>query len=118
MRRTGFNPLPPNFRTFDQISDGYTTAVSNKTLDLLRDGYSNEASKALFRRLKIYVDQVADFRVPPGSNRLARFTELKARRLHLLLPRNNALPAQELQIAAAEIYARNRGVILQVEYGY
>lgn len=113
VRRTGYGWYP-NGRVFDQISLDERVAVSNKTLDLLRETYLQADKRALYFTLKKYIDQAADF--TPLSPRSKLPMMLSERRIHLLLRFGDSVPAQALQIAAAEQYAISRGVRLKVEY--
>lgn len=114
--RTGFIRSPGTFRVFDQVDESFEIAVSNKTLDLVRPGYSRADRNALYNTVAGYIDRVAEFtRARVGDFEIVGAT-LRERRLHLLLPFGEALPGQALQLAAAEQYATPRGVILQVEY--
>lgn len=112
-QRTGYERFP-NARVFDQISADRRVAVSNKTLDLYRETYLKTDRRALFHKLKLYIDQAASF--TPYDPARRQSLALVERRLHLLLRFGDAAPGQELQIAAAEQYARDAGVILKVEY--
>lgn len=117
-RRTGFLRAPSTFRVFDQANEAFDVAISNKTLDLALAGYSRMDRNAVYNTITGYIDRVAAFR----EGRIGTFfitgsrLRLRQRRLHLLLPAGEALPGQALQIAAAEQYAVQRRVVLQVEY--
>lgn len=90
--------------------------MSNKTLDLVRPGYSRVDRNAVFNTLAGYIDRIATFqggRV--GTYGILR-SEIREQRLHVVFPAGEVLPGQVLQIAAAEQYAIQRGVVLQVEY--
>lgn len=113
VQRTGFE-WRPNDPVFDQISRDGRVAVSNKTLDLRRETYLRADRKALFFTLRRYIRSTATF--VPRLRRMDQAPKLEERRLHLLLPFGDAVPGQALQIAAAEQYAKEWGVILKVEY--
>lgn len=115
VKRTGFRWYP-NGKVFDQISADGTIAVSNKSLDSMRDTYLRTDRRALYLTLKKYVDQAAEFTPFNPTTRLPM--ELRRREVHLLLRFGDALPAQALQLAAAEEYANRRGVHLMVEYAH
>lgn len=113
--RTGFRWYP-NGKVFDQISSDEMIAVSNKSLDLMRETYLRTDRRALYQTLKKYVDQAADY--TPISPETHSPMAIRRREIHLLLRFGDALPAQALQIAAAEEYAIARGVHLKVEYAH
>jgi hypothetical protein len=113
VQRTGFE-WRPNDPVFDQISRDGRVAISNKTLDLRRETYLRADRKALFFTLRRYIRSTATF--VPRVRRIDQAPKLEERRLHLLLPFGDAVPGQALQIAAAEQYAKEWGVILKVEY--
>lgn len=113
VQRTGYRWFS-NARAFDQVSPDETIAVSNKTLDMLRETYLRTDKRALYSTLKKYIDEAANF--TPISPRLLAPMLLRRREIHLLLRFGDAVPAQALQIAAAEEYAIRRGVRLKVEY--
>lgn len=114
--RTGFARTPRGFPVFDQYDSMSLTAVSNKTLDLVRPGYSLADRNRVYNTLAIYVDRAAAFQRARGPGFELFATEIRYRRVHVLFPAGEALPGQALQIAAAEQYAAQRGVTLQVEY--
>ncbi len=115
-QRTGLLRTPRTFRVFDQVNDERDVAISNKTLDLALPSYSRGDRNAVYNTIASYIDRVAAFR----ESRLDGFEivggRLRERRLHILFPAGETLPGQALQIAAAEQYAAQRNVILQVEY--
>jgi len=115
-QRTGFERTPPSFRVFDQWDRASETAISNKTLDLALTSYSRTDRNAVYNILAGYVDSVAAFRRDAVGDVTILGSSLRHRRLHVLFPYGEVLPGQALQIAAAEQYAAQRGVILQVEY--
>lgn len=95
---------------------GLTRDTTNKSLDSMRDTYLRTDRRALYLTLKKYVDQAAEFTPFNPTTRLPM--ELRRREVHLLLRFGDALPAQALQLAAAEEYASRRGVHLMVEYAH
>lgn len=113
--RTGFQRYP-YAKTFDQISSDWRVAISNKTLDMYRETYLRTDRKALFNKLRGYIDDAAGFTPVDPTMRMARPTSEK--RIHLLLRFGDTVPGQELQIAAAEQYAKDLGIILQIEYAH
>jgi hypothetical protein len=115
-QRTGFLRAPSTFPVFDQANEAFDVAISNKTLDLALAGYSRVDRSAVYNTVAGYIDRVAAFREGKIGNFLISGSRLRQRRLHLLLPSGEVLPGQALQVAAAEQYAAQRGVILQVEY--
>jgi hypothetical protein len=74
------------------------------------------ARNAVYNTLAGYIDRVAAFRRGRRQSFRINGALLRERRLHVLFPAGEVLPGQALQIAAAEQYAAQRGVILQVEY--
>jgi hypothetical protein len=114
--RTGFERTPYGFGVFDQFHRPSGVAISNKTLDLALSGYSRSDRNAVYNTVAGYIDQVHVFRMDRVGDFRILASEIRQRRLHLLLPAGEALPGQALQLAAAEQYAASRGVILQVEY--
>jgi hypothetical protein len=100
----------------DQFDRASGLAISNKTLDLVTPPYSRIGPHAVYNRIARYIDELASFeRDRIGEFQIIR-SEIRERRLHLLLPAGESLPGQAVQIAAAEEYALRRGVVLQVEY--
>jgi hypothetical protein len=114
--RTGFERTPRNFRVFDQFDRRSGVAISNKTLDLALTGYSRSDRNRVYDTIVDYIDQAALFQRGRVRDYQIIETEIRERRLHILLPAHEALPGQALQIAAAEQYALEQRVILQVEY--
>jgi len=114
-RRTGFIRTE-RAKAFDQISPNGRTAISNKTLDSQRETYLRRDRRQLYNTLKKYIGQAA-VHAPnhPWSGLPLAPSE---RRIHLLLRFADSVPAQALQIAAAERYAKEMGVILQIEYAF
>lgn len=113
VRRTGYQ-WTPNARAFDQISSDSRVFVSNKSLDLQRETYLRADRKALFFKIKGYIQEAATH--TPRDPRSGLPIPAPQRRLHLLLRFGDSVPGQALQIAAAEQYAKEMGVILKVEY--
>lgn len=114
--RTGFERTPDSFEVFDQVDHVSGVAISNKTLDLVLRSYSRADRNGVYTTLATYVDQVAAFRRDRVGDVIIIGSNLRQRRLHVLLPAGETLPGQALQIAAVEQYAVQRGVVLQVEY--
>ncbi|GAM97082.1 hypothetical protein U91I_00704 [alpha proteobacterium U9-1i] len=116
--RTGFERLPPSFPTIDQIHRESGTVISNKTLDLALRSYSRQDRNGVYNRLAAYVDRLAAFREGRGSGVRVSGNEVAYRALHVLVPADEVLPGQALQLAAAEQYAIQRGVNLRIEYAH
>lgn len=114
-KRTGYLRTP-NAKAFDQISPDGRVAISNKTLDLQRETYLRTDRKGLYKKLRSYINDAASFApVHPLTKEVLKSPE---RRLNLLLRFGDSVEGQALQIAAAEQYAKEMGVILKVEYAF
>ena len=105
---------PPRFKTFDQYSPDRQTVVSNKALDLLAPTY--ERKGALYSRLKQQINAVADYRASRDSRLTIKPEQIKVRRLHILMANRPLVHAQTIQIQAAMVEARRRGVTMTVEF--
>jgi hypothetical protein len=115
-QRTGFLRLPRGTPVFDQLDDLSGTAVSNKTLDLVQRSYSRSDRNAVFNTLAGYVDHI-ELALQGRVRGLRSYrNRIRSGRLHVLMPADEMLPGQELQIAAAQSYAESRGIVLHVEY--
>lgn len=113
--RTGYLRTP-KAKTFDQVSSDGRVVVSNKTLDLQRETYLRTDRKAIFTTLRGYINAAASYTpVHPQTKKMLKAPE---RRLHLLFRFGDSAEGQALQIAAAEQYAKDMGVILKVEYAF
>lgn len=112
--RTGYRRLPANNPVFDQISNSGDILVSNKTLDLQRETYLRANRRALYTRLRTYIDAAATN--SPRGSAVRASGAIRERRVHLLLRWGDAVPGQVMQIAAAERYAAESGVILRIDY--
>lgn len=112
-QRTGFQLTPSSFVAIDQIHRESGTIVSNKIMDLALTSYSREGSNRVYNRLASYIDRVHVF---SGRAGWISHNEIRERRLHVLFPSGEALPGQELQIAAAQQYAESLGVVMQIDY--
>lgn len=116
-RRIGSMRLAPGFPTFDAVSAGRLTAISNKTMDVELDTNRAGGRKAIQLRLESMIDRAADFSVKNHIKRDERISKVQFRRIHLLMPSGRPAPGQAAQIRAAQLYARSRGVTLQIFYG-
>lgn len=113
--RTGYIRTP-NAKVFDQLSPDGRVAVSNKTLDLQRETYLRTDRKALFKKLKSYVEDAGKFQ--PTHPKTKEKLILAERRVHLLLRFGDSVDGQAAQIMAAEQYAKDLGVVLKIDYAH
>lgn len=116
--RTGYRATPPNYPVIDQISRDGLVVVSNKTIDVTAFAYSRADRNGLLTRMRAQVDSLARLKVGPEAELDGKIglRLVREKRLNFLLPAGEVMPGQALQIAAAHAYARERGVVMTVEY--
>lgn len=114
-KRTGFRRTP-HAAAFDQVSADGSVAISNKTLDLQRETCLRTDRRALYHKVKGYIDD-AFFGMPRHPNTREPLP-LAKREVRVLLRHGDSVPGQALQLAAAEEYARSLGVKLVIEYAF
>ena len=88
----------------------------NKTLDLVQRTYSRSDRNAVFNTLAGYIDHI-ELAVQGRVRGLRIYrNRIRSGRLHVLMPADEMLSGQEMQLAAAQRYAESKGIVLQVEY--
>lgn len=112
VQRTGYRQTSRFYPAFDQFSPDGLVGISNKVVDVTAPTYGRTGR--LYVTLRDYIDEAADY--PPPRWRGTLLALPRERRVHVLLPHARPTPGQALQMAAAEAYARNRGVIIVFEY--
>jgi hypothetical protein len=105
------NGLTRNAKTFDHFDSSSGEAISDKTLNTQTFNYVNKP-QSVFRRLKGYIDAVADYDRPRTRTDVDP-TKIKSRMIQLAIPEFSS-PAQWIQLFRAIRYAKGRGVWLVV----
>jgi filamentous hemagglutinin len=104
--------LPANFKTFDYFVQSTGEAISNKTLNLLSPGYTNNPNRIVSTLTK-YIDDIADFGEHTGGSYLLNASDISTRTLELAIPAA-ANQGQIQKLMEMTAYAASKGVKLNI----
>jgi hypothetical protein len=107
--------LPNNFPVIASYSSGVATGIHS--LDTTADSY--QTPKGIGKKIDEYVDELVKYKgqeTPYGSNKIVIPPgDIKAKRLVLVIPRNEISPEVSSEIDRCIRNALDKGIILQVE---
>ena len=103
--------LVQNFPVIDKFIKGVATSI--KTLDLAAATYTKETGKAVYNKLKGYIDDLANFKGANHGGTKVMEEDIKERILNVGIPKG-ATKSQVEQIQEAIKYGKGKGITVEI----